>query len=256
MGNKHGDKWTSALPWVLLGKRAALQPDLDASASMLAFGRSPSLPGQLLGHPGPPLSNLQTKALLEELYKLDNKPAIQTSATVDPIDITFTNNATHVYVKIEEPKGLCPRFEGPYKIVSRPIRSQVEVRVGSHADGSPRLLKFHWSSCKIAHMSENDPEGSRANIGRKPRPDPPTPESLLTSKQPVESTETATRDSLIHETSIPVDRQQSSQPAKRRKFEQSDKSSNADTACQSIPSAPHLNYASKGPVITDQMFEK
>merc|ERR1712102_87732 len=41
MGNHHGDKWTSALPWVMLGNRAALQPALDASSSMLAFGRSP-----------------------------------------------------------------------------------------------------------------------------------------------------------------------------------------------------------------------
>merc|ERR1712015_280159 len=33
MGNSHGDKWSTALPWVLLGKRSAFQPDLDISAS-------------------------------------------------------------------------------------------------------------------------------------------------------------------------------------------------------------------------------
>ena len=55
MGDKHGDQWMRALPWVLLGKRVAYQPDLDASSSLLAFGRSPLIPGQMLGEAGPPL---------------------------------------------------------------------------------------------------------------------------------------------------------------------------------------------------------
>ena len=69
MGNNHGDKWMRALPWVLLGKRIAFQPDLDTSSAMLLYGRSPEIPAQLLGHPGHPLNNLQTKAILEEMYK-------------------------------------------------------------------------------------------------------------------------------------------------------------------------------------------
>ena len=90
MGDTHGSKWARALPWVLMAKRAQIQPDLDASASQLVFGKNISLPGQLLGHPGPPLTNLQTKKLLDHLYQLENNPAIQTSATVNPIDISFT----------------------------------------------------------------------------------------------------------------------------------------------------------------------
>ena len=131
MGSKHGDKWMTALPWVLLGKRVAYQPDLDTSAALLAFGRSPLLPGQLLGHPGPPLTNLQTKSLLEEMYKLDARPSFPMSTTPQNLDISKqTDSATHVYVKVEEPQGLSPRFEGPYAIVSRPSRSQVQVRLG------------------------------------------------------------------------------------------------------------------------------
>ena len=216
MGNKHGDKWTTALPWVLLGKRSALQPDLDASASMLAFGRSPDLPGQLLGHPGPPLSNLQTKALLEELYKMDNKPAIQTSATVDPIDISFTDKVTHVYVKVDEPKGLNPRFEGPYRIMSRPSRSQVQVRVGSFVDGTPRLVTFNWQSCKPAHMRENAPEGSRPNIGR--RPNPPTVQTTLNENVNNAADSVATSNQNSHETSSASCQQPSLRPAERGKF--------------------------------------
>merc|ERR1712102_200679 len=100
MGNVHQDKWTSALPWVLLGKRIQVQPDLDISAAQLVFGKSLSIPGQILGHPGAPLSNLQTKALLEQLYKLAARPPVETSTVVDPVDLSWTEKAKHVYVKV------------------------------------------------------------------------------------------------------------------------------------------------------------
>ena len=177
MGDHHGAKWMRALPWVMLGKRVAVQPDLNASAAMLTFGKSVALPGSLLGEPGPPLSNLETRNLLEELYKLDSKPAIQTSATANPIDISFTEKATHVYVKVTEPRGLNSKFEGPYFITSRPSRTTVEVRVGSYADGSPRLQVFNWSLCKIAHMRPDAEEASRPKLGR--RPDPQAPQNKL-----------------------------------------------------------------------------
>ena len=172
MGNTHGDRWMQALPWVLMGKRCAFQADYDTSASILAFGRSPLLPGQLLGHPGPPMTNAQVKDLLLEMEKIDNKPALQTSAKIEELDISQTNNITHVYVKVDDPRGLNPRFQGPFPVISRPSRSQVEVKVGSYADGRPRLSIFHWSSCKIANLREDFKEASRPNLGR--RPDPPT----------------------------------------------------------------------------------
>ena len=175
VGHTQGDQWTKALLWVLLGKGAAFQQDLKASASLLAFGRSPLLPGQLLEHPGPPLTSDQTKSLLEELYKMEAKPAIQTTSITHPIDISNTENATHVYVKVEDPKGLCSRFEGPYEVISRPSRSQLEVRLGSFAKGDPRLQVYHWSSCKIAHMREVATSASRPSLGRRPRVSPGLP---------------------------------------------------------------------------------
>ena len=133
MGSTHGNKWMRALPWVLLGKRVAFQPDLDTSSALLLYGRSPEIPGQMLGHPGPPLNNLQTRALLEEMFKLESNPAMQTSAKTIINDISATERATHVYIKREDPKSLTPRFEGPFEIVSRPSRTQIQVRLGSYA---------------------------------------------------------------------------------------------------------------------------
>ena len=87
----------------------------------------------------------------------------------EKLDIDNTNDATHVYVKIENPQSLCPRFEGPYEIYSRPSRSQVELKIGMFKDGRPRLLTFHWSSCKLAHLREGAEAASRPSLGRRPK---------------------------------------------------------------------------------------
>ena len=102
------------------------------------------------------------------MYKMSAKPAIPTSATVDPIDISYTNSATHVYIKVEDPKGLSPKWEGPYLITSRPSRSQVEVIIGKYSNGQDRKLTYHWSCCKIAHMRSDASAASRPALGRPP----------------------------------------------------------------------------------------
>ena len=94
------------------------------------------------------------------------QPPLPTSAKVNPIDISHTDSATHVYIKTTNPQSLCPRFEGPYAITSRPSRSQVEVRVGSFANGSARKLVVHWSLCKVAHLRDGAEVASRAPLGR------------------------------------------------------------------------------------------
>ena len=112
---------------------------------------------------------------------MEAKPALQMSTKTKELDISETDSATRVYVKIEEPRGLSARFEGPFEVVSQPSRSQVQVRVGSYANGEPRLLIYHWSSCRVAHMREEATEGTRPRLGRKPAlkeeaqkvPDPP-----------------------------------------------------------------------------------
>ena len=244
MGNHHQDKWRRALPWVLLGKRVAFQPDLDTSAALLAFGRSPLIPGQLLGEPGPPLTSLQVKALLEELYRLENKPALQTSSQSKFLDISETDEVTHVYVKVEEPRGLAPRFEGPFEVTSRPSRSQVQVRVGSYASGEPRLLTYHWSSCKIAHMRQNAVTGSRPKLGRRPQAHPgpvstSTPVSESSSVLKSSSTSPSTNSSSSADPSAPS--------------EPSSSSGQVDTLSGN---KPHPEYVKKGPLVTQRMFDE
>ena len=105
---------------------------------------------------------------MEELYRIAAQPAIQTSTVVNPIDMSHTKNAKFVYIKVDEPKGLAPWFEDPYAIVSRPSRSTIQVRIGSFADGTPRLQEYNWNSCKIAHLREGAQPSERPRLGRPP----------------------------------------------------------------------------------------
>ena len=120
----------------------------------------------LLGQPGPPLNTIQTRELLDELYKMAARPPVPTSSPVTVKNIDHTLTATHVYVKQANPLSLCPKFEGPFEVISRPSRSTVQVKVGAYANGEPRLLTFHWSSAKVAHLREGATAGSRPKLGR------------------------------------------------------------------------------------------
>ena len=173
MGNKHRDEWFMALPWVLLGMRVKFQPNLDASAAQMVLQMSPKIPGQLLGDPGTPLNSSQSRALLDQLYRLADKPPVPTSGKRVFKDISETDDATHVYIKVDNPLSLCPKFEGPYRIVSRPSRSTVEVKLGLFKNGTLRTQVVHWSLCKVAAMGETSQEAERPKLGRPARqPDP------------------------------------------------------------------------------------
>ena len=208
MGNNHRDQWFMALPWVLLGMRVKFQPNLDASAAQMVLQMSPKIPGQLLGDPGPPLNNTQSRALLDQLYRLADRPPVPTSGKRIFKDISHTDDATHVYVKVDNPECLCPKFEGPYRIVSRPSRSQVKVKLGLYKNGSLRTQVYHWSSCKVAVVREGAPDAERPKLGRpaksgtpgvqrpgSPEADPdPLPAFLLKSNKPVANVPTNSRE--------------------------------------------------------------
>ena len=168
MGNTHKDRWWWSLPWVMLSRRVAYQPSLDASSAQMVLNMSPVIPGQLVGDPGPPLNSVQLRALLDQLYRLADRPPIPTSGKREELDIENTRNATHVYVKVDQPSSLSPKFEGPYEIYSRPSRSQVELKIGLFKDGRPRLLTYNWQQCKVAHLREGAKIGQRPMLGRKP----------------------------------------------------------------------------------------
>ena len=252
-----------ALPWTLLGKRCAYLPSLDASAAQMVLNMEPKLPGQLLGHPGPPLNTSQLKGLLDQLYRLSDRPGTQTTTRDTRVKLPQTELATHVYIKKAEPKSLCPSFEGPYKIVDRPSNTTVTLQLSVKKDGTPVLQTYNWSWLKIAHLRDGAGEASRPRPGRPRKIPSPTsdhdegssstevPEATMespdASSKQTGSAGGGSQSRLNHETSNPEKLSPSAEPAERGNIQ------NYDTLSGR---RPHPEYLRKGPIITSDMYNQ
>ena len=130
---------------------------------------TPRIPGQILPTPGPALNTSQLRGLLDQLYRKADRDPVPFSGKHEEIDISKTDDVTHVYVRVDKPGNLCPKWEGPYEILERPSRSQVTVRIGKFKSGEDRTLNYHWSACKPAYLRPDAVEGSRPALGRRPK---------------------------------------------------------------------------------------
>ena len=153
LGDNFGNSWYSALPWVLLGKRAQFQPDLGTCPAELVFGQTPLVPGQLAGSELQPDSDLAN--LLDNLRTKSARPPKQTAHHSTPNTHTpaHMERATHLYVKRGKVGPLGARYDGPFEIAERLGTSSVKLRVANYANGSPRFEVHHWQNCKIPPAS-------------------------------------------------------------------------------------------------------
>ena len=175
MGQNFQDKWIQALPWALLGQRTAYNKDLGTSSSELTLGTHIQVPGSILQEEFTAEPNIS--ATLQKLQIKDNRLAIPTSTNpqeeVDP-----PSNVTHVYTRQHDTRGLQTRFKGPFKVISFPTRSTLEIKVGLNADGSDRKELRAWADCKKAYLRDDATEAERPKRGRPPKKPLSQPEQL------------------------------------------------------------------------------
>ena len=171
MGEKHQNKWLDFLPFVLLGRRVAYQPDIKASAAQLTFGVNPRIPGQILHDPGEVPSGEELQTLLEQIRNNVNKPAIQPSNHSAP-EVALPDipeGVTKAYVRQHKKTGLQAPFEGPFDIAERISRSTVKLHVGNFKDGTKKYEIRHANDLKFTH-----PDSLAAPIHRPSRGRPRT----------------------------------------------------------------------------------
>ena len=123
--------------------------------------------------------------------------------------------------------------------MSRPSRSQVTVRVGSFANGSPKTQTYHWNSCKIAHMREDAKEAERPRVGRKPNPKPTSEERPVASNSQNTLSNKQAASSNTNKNGVAAKIQTSVEPVEPTLS----------------GNAPHPDYVEKGPVITQKMYD-
>ena len=153
-----------ALPWALLGQRTAFNKDLGTSSSELTLGTHIQVPGSLLQEvtsAEPIISDI-----LKKLQLHNSKLAVPTSTNPQKTVEPPSPNVTHVYAREHNTRGLQNRYRGPLKILDRPTRSSLEIKVGLNSDGSNRSQLRSWADCKPANRREGVEDASRPKRGR------------------------------------------------------------------------------------------
>ena len=141
------------LPLTLLGRRVALNPDMQASPAQLTLGGDPLIPGVLI--PNSPENVQNSHELLKTIQQNVDRPAVPMSRHSKPEENYVPSDfetATHVYVKIDQPNNLGQKYVGPHIIVDRPSNTTIQIRVGYDKRGLPRLQNHHWANCRVAHL--------------------------------------------------------------------------------------------------------
>ena len=77
-----------------------------------------------------------------------------------------SEKVTHVYTRQHNTKGLQPRWAGPFKILSRPSRSTLKIKVGLTSQGEERVELRAWADVKPAYLRDDAEEAQRPKRGR------------------------------------------------------------------------------------------
>jgi len=112
------EEWTTVLPVILMGIRAAWREDLKATAAELVYGEPIRLPGQFLEER--PAANPEN--LVGEFAKAVQKlrPRIKRHGTKPTFVFKDMASTTKVFVRQDAPtRALQPPYEGPYDVLSR-----------------------------------------------------------------------------------------------------------------------------------------
>ena len=199
MGETHQDKWLDVLPFVLLGRRVAFQPDMGASSSEMVFGKNVTIPGEILSDPDSIEGAEDYKNLLELVKANTDRRVSQPSRHSKPEGplLGIAEDVSHVYTRQHQTTGLQSHFEGPFKIAERVSRSVFKLEVGSYKDGRKRYEFRHLNDLKAAHPKSLASPAERPKLGRPPtktsvsdkapdsteaEPSSSTPDSKLSSK--------------------------------------------------------------------------
>jgi len=125
----HADeKWTEALPLVLLGIRNAYKEELQSPAAELVYGEDLRVPGELNMAAAP---KVETSAFMQQLhrYMTQLRP---TPAALHGSPTTFIHkdlgDSTHVFLRQDAiRRALEPPYSGPYEVIARTDKTLIIV---------------------------------------------------------------------------------------------------------------------------------
>ena len=187
------EKWSEALPLVLLGIRTALKTDLNASAAELVYGTTLRLPGQFFSPCSAGTTDATTYAsqLAASMRSLAATPPRSPHSPSVHVP-TQLQTCTHAFVRVDRiRKPLEAPYSGPYPILKR-YEKYFVLRINGREDtvSLDRLKPAHLESLPLqpdpSCPSHSSPTPSHAPISPTPTsPSPPVEKASASKPQKV-----------------------------------------------------------------------
>ncbi len=111
--------WTSHLPWVMLGLRAAPKEDCGITSVEMVYGEALTLPGDFLEASTPPADGF-LQQLRERMTRFQPPPTRPVEAKPFSHQEATLHRADFVYIRRgAAASSLSPLYSGPYSVISR-----------------------------------------------------------------------------------------------------------------------------------------
>lgn len=152
-----GPDWVAQLPWTMLGLRAAVKSDLDASPADLVFRHSPALPGEFVRRG---VVQLPDPFVVRGPFHHAAPPTT---------DLTRLRGATYVYLRVDAHRSPLERpYQGPFRVLQRRDKTfEVLIR------GVPRNVsvdRLKPAFVPLPQDAAGDPPVVYTRSGRASRP--------------------------------------------------------------------------------------
>ncbi|GFY76348.1 DUF5641 domain-containing protein [Trichonephila inaurata madagascariensis] len=117
----HDTKWTESLPVVLLGLRACIKEDLNASCAEMVFGKTIVLPGEFFEPSSQtPTDPSEFLLRLRETFRTLKPTSASCHSSTSCFVHTALKTCSHVFVRVEGLKpSLTAPYQGPFEVLSR-----------------------------------------------------------------------------------------------------------------------------------------
>ena len=160
----HADeKWTEALPLVLLGIRTAYKEDLQSSAAELVYGEPLRVPGELLISAAP---KVETSAFLQQLrHHMDQLRPTPAARHASPASFIHKDlrDSTHVFLRQDAiRRALEPPYSGPHKVIARTGKTFTIVVRGRQVTVSADRVKPAYVLEGTQHDADSPPVQPRS----------------------------------------------------------------------------------------------
>jgi len=175
------ERWTDALPLVLLGIRTAYKEDLQSSAAELVYGEPLRVPGELLLPAAP---RFEASTFIEQLRRhMDQLRPTPAARHASPATFIHKDlrDSTHVFLRQDSiRRALEPPYTGPHKVIARTDKTLTIVVRG-------RQVNVSADRVKPAYVLDGTQHDTSSLPSAQPRSDPEKPVSTTRPTQTTRS---------------------------------------------------------------------